>query len=44
MTGVKLLFLYNSTRNHLTVSKECAQACLKMLSTECVDKSWICYI
>ena len=42
MTDVKLLLLYNNTWNHLTVwKKEWTQACLKMLSTKCIYKSYI---
>ena len=33
--------LYSNTLNHLTVQKR-AQACLRMLSTKCVYKSYIC--
>ena len=39
MTYIKLWLLYSSTWNHLTVQKR-AQACLKMLYTKRVNKSY----
>ena len=41
MTDVKLSLLHSNTWNHLTMCKKWAQACLKMLSTKCVYKSYI---